>query len=562
MPTLQFKGKTFVQNHHLAVPFHQLVPQPDKSLTDKVSLNDNLILQGDNLAALKALLPTYAGRVKCIYIDPPYNTGNEGWVYNDNVKSPLIKEWIGQVVGKEGEDLVRHDKWLCMMMPRLKLLRELLTDDGVISISIDDNELYNLKALMDEVFGEHNFVSLITVQSNPRGRQSEKFFATVHEYLLVYAKDINRCAIDGATLNEESQAEYKHDDGDGNYRLLGLRQRGAASRREDRPNMFFPLFVNPSDGSVSLKQSNSYTEEVFPRKSDGTDGRWMWSKQKVEEGISLGLVQSKLISSRNEYDIFIKDFLEKDGNIRTRKEKTIWDSKEINYQNGRTELKEIFGEPKFDYPKPPYMIKKILSLTTDANDIVVDSFAGSGTTAQAVLELNKEDGGNRKFILVEMEDYSDTITAERVRRVIKGVPTAKNELVKEGLGGSFSYFELGDAIEMESLLAGKTLPSYEELGRYLFYTATGEEFKQDELDESSNYVGKTDQFDAYMFYKPELEYLKTTALTLDTARALREKAGNRPLLVFAPTKYVEQQTLDELNITFCQLPFEIYRLKN
>jgi adenine-specific DNA-methyltransferase len=219
-------------------------------------------------------------------------------------------------------------------------------------------------------------------------------------------------------------------------------------------------------------------------------------------------------------------------------------------------------DSNFNNPKPVEFIKQLLSYSTSGDDIILDSFAGSGTTAQAVLELNKEDEGNRKFILVEMEDYADTITAERARRVIKGVPTAKNELVKKGLGGSFSYFELGDAIEMESLLAGKTLPSYEELGRYLFYTATGEEFKQDELDESSNYVGMTDQFNVYMYYKPDLEYLKTTALTLDIARALREKTGSRPLLVFAPTKYVEQQTLDELNITFCQLPFEIYRLKN
>jgi adenine-specific DNA-methyltransferase len=156
MPNLQFKGKTFVQNHHLAVKYHQLVPRKDLSLTDKISLHDNLIIHGDNLKALKALLPTYSGKIKCIYIDPPYNTGNENWIYNDNVNSPMIKEWLGKVV--DTEDLTRHDKWLCMMMPRLKLLRELLSENGVIFISIDDNELHRLKCLMDELFDEENFV--------------------------------------------------------------------------------------------------------------------------------------------------------------------------------------------------------------------------------------------------------------------------------------------------------------------------------------------------------------------------------------------------------------------
>src|SRR6266498_3995009 len=149
MPTLQFKGKTFVQNHHLAVKYHQLVPKKDLSLTDKISLHDNLIIHGDNLKALKALLPTYAGKIKCIYIDPPYNTGNENWIYNDAVNSPEIHRWLGKVVGAEAEDLSRHDKWLCMMYPRLSLLREFLAEDGIIFISIDDHEFQSLRMLMD-----------------------------------------------------------------------------------------------------------------------------------------------------------------------------------------------------------------------------------------------------------------------------------------------------------------------------------------------------------------------------------------------------------------------------
>jgi len=251
MATLNFKGKTFVQNHHLAVKYHQLVPKKAKSLTDKVSLNDNLILHGDNLKALKALLPTYAGKVKCIYIDPPYNTGNERWVYNDNVNSPMMQEWLGKVVDRE--DFTRHDKWLCMMMPRLKLLRELLREDGVIFVSIDDNEVHHLRMLMDEVFGEHNFVGQIIIQSNPRGSQSIKYLAIVHEYVLLYTKHFDRLEIKGLELGDSMRAEYKYTYEDGRkYRLLGLRQRGGAWKREDRPLLFFPIYIDVRTGRISL----------------------------------------------------------------------------------------------------------------------------------------------------------------------------------------------------------------------------------------------------------------------------------------------------------------------
>ncbi|MDI6801731.1 MAG: site-specific DNA-methyltransferase, partial [Thermodesulfovibrionales bacterium] len=187
MATLSFKGKSFVQNHHLSVKYHQLIPKKDKSLTDKISLNDNLIIHGDNLKALKALLPTYAGKVKCIYIDPPYNTGNEKWIYNDNVNSPMMQEWLGKVVDKE--DLTRHDKWLCMMMPRLKLLRELLRDDGAIFVSIDDNEQHNLRYLMDEIFGENNFVTNIIWHKKYSLQSDAKYFSDTHDFILCYAKN-------------------------------------------------------------------------------------------------------------------------------------------------------------------------------------------------------------------------------------------------------------------------------------------------------------------------------------------------------------------------------------
>ena len=563
MAILNFKGKTFVQNHHLAVKYHQLIPKKDKSLTDKVSLNDNLIIHGDNLKALKSLLPTYTGKVKCIYIDPPYNTGNEKWRYNDNVNSPIMKEWLNKVVDKEY--LTRHDKWLCMMTPRLKLLRELISEDGVIFISIDDNEVHHLKMLMDEVFGEGNFITQISVQSNPRGSQSSKHVATVHEYILFYAKNSNQLQIKGYRLEELAKNEYRYAYKDGRkYRLLGLRQRGGAWKRKDRPNLYFPIYVNPETGNISLEKTKEFYIKSLPKRPSGEEGRWKWNKNKIAQNIEY--IVGKKVNRENEkdfWDIFQIDFLVNIfGEERTSKIKTIWIDKKLNYQNGRSEIKEIFdGRDIFDYPKPTYLVKKLISAIGYQDEyIILDSFAGSGTTAHSVLDLNKEDGGNCKFILVECEDYADKITAERVRRVIKGVPNARDERLRKGLGGTFSYFELGDPIEMESILEGDKLPSYHELARYVFYTATGEEFDVSKVDEKRDLIGESKEYEVYLFYKPDIEYLKSTALTLEKAKSLGlYKGKNR--LVFAPSKYLDNDYLLRYHIDYCQLPFEIYKLK-
>ena len=537
MPILQFKGKTFVQNHHLAVPYHQLLPQEDKSLTDKVSLNDNLIIYGDNLLALKALLPTYAGKIKCIYIDPPYNTGNENWVYNDNVKSPVIREWIGKVVGKEGEDLVRHDKWLCMMMPRLKLLRELLASDGLIFISIDDIEQHHLRSLSDEIFGEENFVANILWQKRT-SPDSRVILGASHDFVICYSKDKTSLSggLNKLELSDKQKSGFKNPDNDPNGPWVS----SDFTAQGYRPNQMYSI-TTPGGITYSPPEGRCWKniEPVYKKLHE--DGRMWYGKD------------GKGMPRRKTY------LNEREGRVPW----TWWANKEVGHnQEAKKEIIEVLdSSTAFDTPKPTRLIKRILQIATDEDSIILDSFAGSGTTAQAVLEINKEDGGNRKFILVEMEDYADTITAERVRRVIKGVPTAKNELVQKGLGGTFSFFELGDAIEMESLLSGDKLPEYKELARYLYYTATGDEFVPDKLDEDSHFIGSNDDYDVFVYYKPDIEYLKTTALTLDEARALREMSGSRPLLVFAPTKYVEQQTLNDLQITFCQLPFEIYRMK-
>ena len=539
MATLNFKGKSFVQNHHLAVPYHQLIPKKDKSLTDKVRLDDNLIVHGDNLLALKALLPTYAGKVKCIYIDPPYNTGNsKNWVYNDNVNSPMIQEWLGKVVNRD--DLTRHEKWLCMMMPRLKLLRELLRDDGAIFISIDDNEQHHLKMLMDEVF-QGNFVGQMIWRKKEGGGQTDDYFVTEHEYVLVYAKSDSFKWLDETV--PVTEGSFRHSDKGGKFSLVRLAKWGTGARREDRPKMYFPI--------ISPDKKN-----IYPKAPDGGEGRWRVGKARMEI-----LENDELIhweKKDGEWIAYEKIYF-KEGDVRSIKERSILFDIATTGDAANT-LTQLFGKKDvFENPKPYQLVRFILEHVAEKDSIIFDSFAGSGTTAHAVLALNKEDGGSRRFILVECEDYADKITAERVRRVIKGVPKASDENLKNGLGGSFSYFELGKPIELDGILNGKNLPSFLELARYVFYTATGQEFEEKKVDENKFFIGSTKEYDVYLLYKPDVEFLKGTALTLERARAFGAKNGKRRL-VFAPTKYLDQDQLTEFHIDFAQLPFEIYRL--
>jgi adenine-specific DNA-methyltransferase len=391
-----------------------LVPDRDESINfDDTS---HIFIEGENLEALKLLYKAYFGKVKLIYIDPPYNTGND-FVYPDNYADPLgaylqltgQTDAVGNLMTSNTDSSGRfHSNWLTMMYPRLFVARQLLREDGAIFISIDDNEIHNLRNLMNEVFGEENFIAQITVQSNPRGRQAENFVATVHEYVLVFSKNIASCSLAGMPLNEEQLAEFGNIDEKGNkYRLLGLRQRGSASRREDRPQMFFPIYVDPETSKVSLTQSGNYSERVLPRKSTGEDGRWMWGKNKVQEELSR--IEGRWIQSREEWDIYIRDYLIRaDGESRTRKFKTIWNEKQINYQDGTRELKDIFETncALLDYPKPVYLIEQIITMASSGagSEIFMDFFAGSCTFAQAVLESNRKDNGNRRFIVVQLPE--------------------------------------------------------------------------------------------------------------------------------------------------------------
>lgn len=431
---------------------------------------ENIFIEGENLEVLKVLQKSYFSKIKMIYIDPPYNTGNDKFIYPDKF-SENKEEYLSRVgVRDENGYMTRegmfrknssdnghyHSNWLSMMYPRLFLARNLLREDGVIFVSIDDNEVHNLRLLMNEVFGEENFVGQITVQSNPRGRQAEKFLATVHDYIVIYARNIESCIISGAELTEKQLNEFKLEDEKlRKYRLLGLRQRGSASLREDRPLMYYPIYVNPKTAKISLTESDDYNIRILPKKSTGQDGRWMWSKEKVTKEIDL--VGAKFISIRSEWDIFVRDYLEKDGADRKRKIKTIWIEKFFNTQNGTVEVKELFdGNKIFDFPKAVDLVKTIIEMITfEDDDICLDFFPGSATTAHAVLDLKKQDNGNRKFIMVQLPETCDEkseaykagyktiaeIGKERIRRVIKKIKAEQQ--TKLGIDGETGKQDLG-----------------------------------------------------------------------------------------------------------------------
>ena len=560
MPSLDFKGKQFIYGHHLTVPISTIEIDGDKSFTDNdPSLNDNLIIHGDNLHALKALLPKYAGKIKCIYIDPPYNTGNENWVYNDNVNSPLMQAWLEKHSPIDVEDLERHDKWLCMMWPRLHLLRELLSDDGVIFISIDDNEQHHLRILMDEIFGLENSIAQIVVQTNPRGRSLKQYIAQTHEYVLMYAKNIKMAEVYKIPKTEKSLSEYNKEDKDGSYRLLRLRNTGVQFfNRKTRPNLFFPIYVNPKNGNTALIPSADFAVEVLPTTDDGVEGCWTWGKEKING--NPGLIVGQKVRN-GEWRIYRKDYLK--GESLLTMPKSLLIGSEVNHEIGKEMLTKLFSTAPFEYPKSTELIANLVRIVCNDDAIVLDSFAGSGTTAHAVLALNKEDGGNRKFILVECEDYADTITAERVRRVINGVETAKDDALRNGLGGSFTYCTLGEPIDEEGMLTGENLPTYEALADYIAYTATGSTFSV-VTKQQDYYFGETNNIRFYLIYEPTLEFLESDKSALDGERAEQIakmcKETGKKAYVYAPQKFISQKELTDMGITFCQLPYNIHRL--
>ena len=544
MPTLDFKGKQHIYAHHLTVPYRSLVPDSKRSL-NPADADDNLIIHGDNLHALKALLPRYAGKVKCIYIDPPYNTGNEGWVYNDNVNSPLMKEWVQENSPIDGEDLERHDKWLCMMWPRLHLLRELLAEDGAIFVSIDDNEQHHLRMLMDEIYGESNFISTIIWHKMDSPKNSAIHISEDHESLHIYAKDSRLWRPNKLPRTDEMLKRYRNPDNDsrGRWLLSDLAARNAYSRGRYAITTPAGNVIDGPPAGSSWRVSKEKFDEL------DADNRIWWG----ETG-----------SNRPGIKRFLSEVQE--GVV----PRSLWKWEDVgSTRHSKQELSKVMAAQAssdiFVTPKPSGLIKRILQIASDKDSVVLDSFAGSGTTAHAVLALNEEDGGNRKFILVECEDYVDTITAERVRRVIEGVPGAKDDSLKEGLGGTFTYCTLGKPIDVEGMLTGENMPEYGELASYLLHTASGLSAGGSEVgafqaqNDDGLFYGTGDT-DYYLLYRPDIAWLRSNEAILNEKQVRRIRERGNKAVVFAADKYMGQRFLSDMGITFCQIPYELHRL--
>ena len=546
MPNIEFEGKWNVYATHLITPFRPLEPDSKKSVLEgrrngrSPSIDGNLIIHGDNLHALRALLPRYGGRVNCIYIDPPYNTGNEGWCYNDNLNSPLMKRWLKESGPVDLEDEERHDKWLCMMWPRLQLLRELLAEDGIIFISIDDNEQHRLRMVMDEIFGEHNFLACISWEKRYTRSNNAKMFTSVVDKLVVYRKsellDFLR-----EPRNEKADASYNNPDNDPRGPWTSVSYVNPATRLQ-RPNLVYAI-VNPLTKKEIVHPTNAWKFERKEHEKHISEKRLWWG-----------------MSGKNKYPR-LKVFLSEvsDGLVPI----DLWKRDDTGTTDeGSTELEQILGRAVFDNPKPTRLIKRIIRLSPHDNPIVLDSFAGSGTTAQAVLELNQEDGAKRKFILVECEDYADKITAERIRRVIKGVKSAKDENLKQGLGGGFTYCTLGEPLSIESMLVGDTLPGYDTVARCIAHNFTGTSL--DQIKKGKDWLfAETSDYRLHLIYEPDLMFLensKDAALTFELAERIGKAAvrKGKEALVFAPHKFMSQKDLRAHKVTFCQLPWAIF----
>lgn len=535
MPTLEWIGKKAVLNHHRQVPFHLLKSRADLSCGDPNS--GNLLVRADNLLALKALLPYYAGQVKCIYIDPPYNTGNEGWVYNDNVNSPEIKAWLGRTVGREAEDLSRHDKWLCMMYPRLSLLRQFLREDGVLLMSLDSNEHRHAELLLDEIFGAANRIETFIWKKSYGGGAKSKQVVNLHEYVLCFA--VNKAKIGNIELppGDEVKRYYKYRDEKyetrGPYRLQPL----ATNSMDTRPNLRYAI---PFEG-----------EEIWPEK------QWQWSKERVLAALASNEIIIK--KTRGRWSVNYKQYLrDLDGDERGSKLYSIIES--IYTQQGTNELKAMFGDGKtFDFPKPPALIEKFIQAFTNSDSIVLDSFAGSGTTAHAVLSVNALDAGKRRFILVEMDErICREVTAERVRRVIRGYEVDKGDkkVGVVGLGGSFTYCDLGPSLFDQR---GQIKPevTFEELARHVFFSETGKPLSP-AAAKTFPFLGDSDGIGVYLLYNGVLKDKSPgggNILTIPVLQSLPRYDG--PKVIYGVGCRIGAARLRQEGITFRQIPYEI-----
>lgn len=535
MPTLNWIGKEAVVNHHQHVPFHLLKDVPDLACGDSGS--GNLIVQGDNLVALKALLPRYAGQVKCIYIDPPYNTGEEEWIYNDNVDSPVIREWLGRVVGKEAEDLSRHEKWLCMMYPRLLLLKRFLSEDGSIWISIDDEEIASLRVLMDEIFGRNRFVAS-NVWQKRYSRENREAIGDVHEYIVVYAMDPKRFkeVRNRIPITGKQAKVYKNlnNDPKGRWRPIPITAQ-AGHATDDQ----FYAITAPS-GRVfrpSKGRCWSLCEATFNQLR--RDGRIWFGKK--------GNSQPNVVRYLSEVEGMVPW--------------TWWPHEDVGHTDeSKKEIYEVLGqEVDFATPKPVRLIERIIQIATNPGDIVLDSFAGSGTTGHAVLKINQaaQDKKPRQFLLVEMETrIADEVTRERVQRVAEGYTNGKGEKVP-GLGGGFRFCALGEPLFDERGMI-RSAVRFADLARHVYFTETGEPLPRERVSKSPLLGVTASGVAVYLLFNGILQD-KTVdggnVLTGATLDLLPPHDG--PKVVYAAGCRFSRERLKRENIVFKQTPYAI-----
>ena len=623
MPEIVFKGKEYVYNHHLTVPFRPLVTHGEKGI-GAPDLAGNLVIHGDNLHALKSLLPRYAGKVDLVFIDPPYNTGNEGWCYSDGVNSPIMKEWLS-TNPVDADDMLRHDKWLCMMWPRLVLLRELLSERGSIWITLDDNEVHRARMVLDELFGEGQSVATFVWRRVDSPSDNKVAVTSDHDYVLCYAKNKSDLRLAPMSAPQILDAYTLRDDSGRLYRDRLLKKNGKNSLRRDRPSMYFSV-IDPDGGLV------------LPQHDNGEEACWAAGEKAVAKHIADGTLiwkrREKL--GRTVWEPYTREYAPE---VPTRPFPTLWADLPTMRQ-AQAMLRDMFGTGDvFDTPKPVEVVERILSMVDFQDALVLDSFAGSGTTAHAVLKANAADGGSRRFILVEGEDYADALTAERVRRAIKGyawVGTQKETLLEqkltfthlkkadewlakveaikaregfaegdladqgqakskrfdkisvklddgvlrvegekkiservEGLGGGFTYCTLGEPLDLDKLLSGESLPAWSALGEWLFHTATGGTLPPAPKKAPKWYLGEARDAHVWLVYEPSLPFLTSpeAALTLSLAKAFHDwgvehdaKRGQRKRhLVFAPAKYLSNRQLADHAVDYAPLPFALYR---
>jgi len=532
MPTLNWIGRKAVENHHREVPFHLVKEVPDLSVGDPGT--GNLLIEGDNLLALKALLPYYAGQIKCIYIDPPYNTGEENWIYNDSVNSPEIREWLGNIVGKELEDLTRHDKWLCMMYPRLVLLGQMLRDDGVIFASIDDNELVNLHSLMKEIFGANNFVANIIWQKRT-SPDARLHLGPAHDFIVVYAKNLKKLkpTLKRVPPSGERTKAYKNPDNDprGVWASVDLTgQTGHAT-----PDQFYEI---TSPAGIKMKPP----------------GGRCWA---LAERTFLELIADKRIwfGKNGKSRPRLKKFLSESEGVTTW---SWWPHIEVGHnQEATKEVNEVMGRADvFDNPKPTRLIRRILQLASDKDSLILDSFAGSGTTGHAVMQLNKEGGGNRRFILVEMDsNICRNVTAERLRRVCEGYRKPDGSKV-EDLGGGFRFAKLAEPLFDERGNIRNTV-RFADLARHVYFTETGEPLPR-HVKATSALIGICRGIGVYLLYNGILKDKSPDGGNVLTTRILAHMPKHDgPKVIYGTACRIGADRLRRENIVFKQLPYKL-----